>query len=170
MTTVNGPVQRRLMTAAHVLGTDWILDVLVPSTTHKTILIFTILQSYELHDVPVAKLSMVSANCSRVNRYGAQATTADYSHNYNSPMSPSALGTTASWYTDSNNTPKRRKDPTYFCQEDGCGKGFTAKHNLGYHTRGFHKGERPYLCGKCHKTFINLNDLKRHEKKCTTYP
>ncbi|KAI3602324.1 hypothetical protein WG66_011262 [Moniliophthora roreri] len=120
-----------------------------------------------------------------VSGYDARATAVDYSNN--SPMSPSAVGTTPLWYTDSDSAyssnsvnffstssssptsmsptqahrPTRKKDLTYFCEY--CGKRFTAKHNLDYHIRS-HTGERPYACRKCHKTFISLSDQKRHER------
>ncbi|KAF9052558.1 hypothetical protein BDP27DRAFT_1345286 [Rhodocollybia butyracea] len=60
---------------------------------------------------------------------------------------------------------RRKKDPTFFCQEPGCNQGFTAKHNLTNHENS-HKGIRLFACNHCNDTFITRSVMKRHAKKC----
>ncbi|KAF9058562.1 hypothetical protein BDP27DRAFT_1343315 [Rhodocollybia butyracea] len=60
---------------------------------------------------------------------------------------------------------RRKKDPTFFCQELGCNQGFTAKHNLINHENS-HKGFRPFVCVYCNDTFVTKSVMKRHAKKC----
>ncbi|KAJ8085975.1 hypothetical protein PM082_004794 [Marasmius tenuissimus] len=55
--------------------------------------------------------------------------------------------------------------PRYFCEFPGCSsRGFTAKHNYQYHMRA-HRGESPFECPKCGRTFRSRSDLQRHESK-----
>lgn len=45
---------------------------------------------------------------------------------------------------------------------NSCGSRFTQKHNLTYHQRHVHGGERNFKCKTCGKAFMKGHDLKRH--------
>jgi uncharacterized Zn-finger protein len=43
-----------------------------------------------------------------------------------------------------------------------CDKAFKHKSHLKDHEQR-HRGEKPFVCGSCNKTFVKASDLKRHK-------
>ncbi|CAL9730091.1 transcription factor IIIA [Monosporozyma unispora] len=50
----------------------------------------------------------------------------------------------------------------YFCDYDGCNKGFTRPSLLTQHQQTSHQGIRPFTCDQCNKTFTRKSHLERH--------
>lgn len=50
----------------------------------------------------------------------------------------------------------------YFCDYDGCNKGFTRPSLLTQHQQTLHQGIRPFECDQCNKTFTRKTHLERH--------
>lgn len=62
------------------------------------------------------------------------------------------------------NKKTNRKLKRMVCMFDGCGKIFEKKWNFKDHIR-MHKGDTPYQCSKCEKSFTQRGNLVKHERQ-----
>merc|ERR1712150_58676 len=49
----------------------------------------------------------------------------------------------------------------FVCPHNGCMKAYRNKHYLIDHER-VHRGEKPFLCKNCDRSFYRVTDLKKH--------
>ena len=57
-----------------------------------------------------------------------------------------------------------QQNKPFSCQK--CNKNFSVKHNLNYHTKMVHEGNRNFSCSACGRKVTTLQSLKGHEEKC----
>ena len=107
---------------------------------------------YQPTPSPVAwsSSSMSSTSSSKGNAYG---------YNGNG-MSSSSQGTMRSGSASHNKAGERR----FRCMQPGCGNIYRSQEQLYKHQATSHTKPRPYHCSKCHRSFAERGNLKKHEK------